>query len=123
MESRKVCNEPPAVKPAGTEMFDFNRHMQGVRPAFNRFGQHEPATVSKAYFQHTRYTWCPNVSEADEQGEVCGRFLAAYIKERNTSRAPCRNVTALTSMHFLWSFPHRVQFIPWACSRLNICIQ
>lgn len=49
---RKVCNEdmvaPPVISQEGTE-FDFTAHMKSVRPNFNRFGQHEPATVSLSY--------------------------------------------------------------------------
>ena len=45
---RKVCNEdmiPQPVMPEDGADFDFTAHMKSVRPSFNRFGQHEPATV------------------------------------------------------------------------------
>ena len=45
---RKVCNEdmlPQPVMPEDGAEFDFTAHMKSVRPSFNRFGQHEPATV------------------------------------------------------------------------------
>ena len=45
---RKVCNEdmvPQPVIPEDSAEFDFTAHMKSVRPSFNRFGQHEPATV------------------------------------------------------------------------------
>ena len=49
IDSKKVCNEQTTATETTFlegEGFDFAAHMKTVRPTFNRFGQHEPATVS-----------------------------------------------------------------------------
>lgn len=48
--SHKVCNEAlvQEVELQDGEVYDFMAHMKSVRPTFNRFGQHEPATVSNS---------------------------------------------------------------------------
>lgn len=47
--ANKTASSTSSTKQAGQtgDKFDFTAHMKSIRPTFNRFGQHEPATVSK----------------------------------------------------------------------------
>ncbi|KAF6033064.1 hypothetical protein EB796_008645 [Bugula neritina] len=45
VDSQKVCNEKIKAHQDGEKVLDFSAHMEAVRPCFNKFGQHEPATV------------------------------------------------------------------------------
>ncbi|XP_067946233.1 sacsin-like [Watersipora subatra] len=41
----KITPKPAEVALGHGELVDFSTHMKSIRPTFNRFGQHEPATV------------------------------------------------------------------------------